>query len=76
MGLTGLTAAKLKRGDVLVAIDGFRVENQAQYLFLRDLKQRDTPLQLIVWDHTGYREVAANPPYRRFGVKLSDFDKR
>ena len=33
------------------------------------------PLQLIVWDGARYREVTANPPERRFNIKLKDLKK-
>jgi hypothetical protein len=70
-----IAAAKLKQGDVVVALDGYRTDNSTQYQYVRGLSRSDVPLQLIVWDGSRYREVTANPPKRRFRVDLKDLKK-
>ena len=59
--------------DLVVALDGFRVEDHTQYMFLREYSAPGEPLHLIVWDGASYREVAARPSGRRFGTELVDF---
>jgi hypothetical protein len=67
-----LKASGLKKGDVIVALDGRKVYDLDQYLYVRDLKA--TPeLDLIVWQGTAYREVKASPPQRRFGLDFRDY---
>lgn len=67
-----LNAAGLKRGDIIVALDGVRVYNLMQYNYLRDTLK--TPeLKLIVWGGMQYREVTASPPDHKFGVSLSNY---
>jgi hypothetical protein len=61
----------LRRGDVIVAIDGQRVHNAAQYLWLRPAKDGDR-LQLIVWRDGAYRELTLHVPQRWFGLSFGD----
>jgi len=65
-------AAGLHAGDVIVAIDGYRVRTQAQYSFIRGLTE-DPNLHLIVWNARGFRELAAKVAGRRFNVDLADY---
>jgi tetratricopeptide (TPR) repeat protein len=58
-------------GSVIVALDSYLIENQAQYFYIRSL-QLATDLKLIVWREGGYFEVNANPPRRTFGVEFED----
>ena len=67
-----LTAHGLKKGDVIVAVYGFRVENATEYAVLRESTPQ-TNLVLIVWDGKGYREIDANLPNRRFGAMVQDY---
>ncbi len=62
----------LRRGHIIVAIDGVACDTQAQYLFLRALSP-NKPLDLIVWDGTTYRAVIAEVPDRRLRVDLADW---
>jgi len=64
--------AGLKQGDVIVAIDGIRAHNFAQYSYVRDSKQ-SPELDLIVWQGSAYREIKASPPNHRFGVDFGDY---
>ena len=70
-----VAAAKLKAGDVVVALDGYRTDTQVQYQYIRGLSSQDEPLKLIVWDGIRYRETTANPPKRRFNIDLNDLKK-
>lgn len=75
-GEDGLTrAAGLASGDVIVALDGIRVHNFAQYGFEREIHSAPE-MDLIVWQDTYYREVKASPPNHRFGVNFSDYVAR
>ncbi|HSI15037.1 MAG TPA: PDZ domain-containing protein [Chthoniobacter sp.] len=70
-----VSAAKLKAGDVVVALDGYRTDDMMQYQYIRSISKEDEPLKLIVWDGIRYRETTANPPKRRFGIDLKDLKK-
>lgn len=63
---THTTRAHLKKGDVIVALDGYRVHSMEQYTWVRALAHHDVPLNLIVWNGSKYTDVKANPPKRRF----------
>ncbi len=70
-----LRSAGLKRGDVIVALNGVRAHSFLQYNYLRDAK--DTPdLDLIVWQGDAYRHIRSSPPNRRFGVQFGDHKPR
>lgn len=63
----------LQKGDVIVASYGNRVHNVAQYIFLRATASSDQ-VELVVWQpRTGYREVKASLPQRRFGVAIETY---
>jgi tetratricopeptide (TPR) repeat protein len=64
----------LKAGDVIVALDGVRTHNFAQYRFVR--ATQDKPgLDLIVWQSGDYHEVNATPPNHLFGVNFGDYTR-
>ena len=66
------TEVGLNKGDVIVAVDGYRVRSSAQYLKVNGLT--DNPkIQLIVWSDHGYREIAAEVPGRRFDFVIRDY---
>jgi tetratricopeptide (TPR) repeat protein len=67
-----LLSAGLKQGDVIVALNGIRVHNFAQYTYIRD-SQEAPELDLIVWQGNAYREIKSSPPNRRFGVDFGDY---
>lgn len=64
----------LKAGDVVVALDGYRVGSAGQFMMIRSLTQ-ELPMRIIYWDGTTYREIEASPPERRFGCDIDDFTK-
>ncbi len=66
----GTRAHGLRPGDVIVALDGVRVDTEEQYMFVRALKEDNEPLQLIVWDGVGYRAITASLPKRRFECEM------
>jgi hypothetical protein len=67
-----LSAAGLKKGDVIAALDGIRTHNFTQYTFVRTFLT--TPeLRLIVWQGDSYREIKASPPNHLFGAEFIDF---
>ena len=59
-------------GNVLVAIDGYRIRNKAQYYFVRALK-RDPMITYIVWKMDHYVEVKGKVPRRSLGVRIADY---
>jgi hypothetical protein len=65
----------LKRGDVVVGIEGQRVHTADQYTYLRD-QAPDQPMTLIVWSGMNYREVQVDVPNRRLNCDLQDFAGR
>jgi hypothetical protein len=64
--------AGIKKGDVVVALNGIRVFDTFQYDYVRDLRA-DSRLQFILWDGIDYVERSASPPNRRFGVSIEKF---
>jgi tetratricopeptide (TPR) repeat protein len=61
----------MKSGDVIVAINGIRVHNFAQYSFEREMGPPE--MDLIVWQGDAYHEIKASPPNHRFGVDFGDY---
>jgi len=70
-----LRLAGMKAGDVIVAVDGIRVHNQAQYEFQRD-QNTNPEMTLIVWQGNAYHEYKASPPGHRFGVEISTYQPK
>ncbi|MDB6068661.1 MAG: hypothetical protein JWR26_4869 [Pedosphaera sp.] len=67
-----LLAAHMKKGDVICAINGVRVQYLSQYTYVRGF--RETPeLDLIVWQDGAFHEIKANPPKGKFGVDFNDY---
>jgi hypothetical protein len=67
--------AGLKQGDVIVALNGVRVDNVAQYTYLRD--RLDGPeMQFIVWNGTAYVEASANLPDHRFHIDINTYKQK
>jgi tetratricopeptide (TPR) repeat protein len=67
-------AAGLKKGDLIVALDGRRVYDLPQSIYVR-LHLKDPALRLIVWHGRGFREVSASPPNHRFGVSFQPYSR-
>jgi hypothetical protein len=63
---------KLKAGDVVVALDGYRIHNEEQYGTVRNFS--DSPkMALIVWHDGRYAEFSVELQTRRFGVNLATY---
>jgi hypothetical protein len=60
--------------DIIVAVDGVRVDNSEQYFAARALSD-DAEMVLLVWDGQAYSQITANQPGRRFGVDVLDYKK-
>jgi tetratricopeptide (TPR) repeat protein len=65
----------LRAGDIIVALDGIRIETFPQYNLVRSLQPDTTPLALIVWNGTRYREVSATVPKRRFKCGMETYPR-
>ena len=70
-----LTNAGLQQGDVVVALNSVKIENDAQYCFIRD-GLRGPDLDLIVWNGSQYRDVHASPPGHMFNVTMATYPLR
>lgn len=62
----------LKVGDVVVALDGFRVTSAEQFMTVRSLSNK-LPMRLIYWNRSEYREIEVSPPDRRFQCEIGDY---
>lgn len=60
----------LRDGDVIVALDGFKADNLQQYMVLRAMKPDTTPVIIIYWNGSEYKQLTASLPGRRFGCEL------
>ena len=65
----------LRKGDVVVALDGWRVRTFQQYAAIRSFDD-DPTFRLIIWRDGKYAEVAARRMFRAFGVDMSDYPPR
>jgi tetratricopeptide (TPR) repeat protein len=70
-----LRKAGMKLADVIVAVNGLRVHNFPQYNYGRSADMT-SEMTLIIWQANQYREVVANPPDHRFGVKMGDYRQK
>jgi hypothetical protein len=62
----------LQVGDVVVALDGYRVQNTAQYSLIR-LFTDDPTVSLVVFRPGGYREMKVRSASRMLGVQTGDY---
>jgi hypothetical protein len=66
-----LRGVGMRPGDVLVAIDGKRVENFSQYLFLM-APRLDPSVRIIFQRGKKYEEISCQLPDQRFHVEMQD----
>lgn len=66
--------AGLRPGDVIVAVQGYRVHEFRSYTALRELEPT-APVRLILWRSGAYLELSATPPNHRFGVTVRTYKK-
>lgn len=69
-----LGKAGLKKGDVIVALDGTRIYDLTQYQYVRELTNA-ADMSFIVWTGRGFEEKKASPPKRRFGVQFESYSR-
>ena len=62
----------LDEGDVIVALDGYRITSYEQYRIIRDLSD-DPETRLVVWHGDRYVEAVGSFPRRSFDVTLRDY---
>jgi tetratricopeptide (TPR) repeat protein len=67
-----LEQAGLQPGDIIVAMDGYRVESEPQYRYLRD-RSRDPHMDLIIWRGSRYLIAHVSAPDRRFLVRIETY---
>ncbi len=67
-----LVAAHLQPGDVVVALDEYRVGSEPQYMLVRALKG-DSNMDFIIWRGSKYLEVRSFAPGRRMMVEIHDY---
>jgi tetratricopeptide (TPR) repeat protein len=67
-----LSSLGLDKGDVIVALDGYRTASYEQYRIVRDLSD-DPQFCLVVWHGDRYVEAIGSFPRRSFGVTLRDY---
>jgi tetratricopeptide (TPR) repeat protein len=67
-----LEEAHLEVGDVIVALDGYKVDSERQYGFVQHLTN-DSHMDFIIWREGRYIEVKAYLTARRFFAPINDY---
>jgi len=67
-----LNAAGLKRGSVIVALNGVRVHTLIQYTVVRH-ELTSPGMDLIVWQDNEYHQIKATPPEHKFNANFQDY---
>jgi hypothetical protein len=67
-----LQRAALDTGDVVVGLDGYKVETSPQYDYIR-AQSIDPKMDFIVWRQNDYLEVHASVPHRKFFVDMDTY---
>lgn len=62
-------------GDEIVALEGYRVGDLAQYQYIRAQDATNPHMRLVIWDGTAYRSVAVKLENRLFGARLAPFTR-
>lgn len=65
-------AVGLHKGDVIVAIHGYRMHNFQQYTYAREWDP-GPDMDFIVWQGNAYHKINASLPTHRFGVEFGDY---
>ncbi len=63
----------LHKGDVIVWINGYPVENLDQYAFVRSVLPEKKNMELVIWNGKTFEPISANPPDKKFGVEFKDY---
>jgi hypothetical protein len=67
-----LQRASLSQGDVVVALDGCKVESDPQYDYI-NAQATDPKMDFIIWRQNTYLEVHATVPHRKFHVDMDAY---
>jgi tetratricopeptide (TPR) repeat protein len=70
-----LASLGLDKGDVIVALDGYRTASYQQYRIVRDMTD-DPEVRLIAWHGDRYVEARGSFPRRRFDALLGDYEAK
>lgn len=62
------------KGDVLVAINGYRTHSRAQYVLAAELNL-NSQYDIIVWSGGAYRQIHVDEPDGKVGVWFTDYRK-
>jgi hypothetical protein len=65
-------SAGLMAGDVIVALDGWRVRSTEEYQIIRHFTW-SAQMTFMVWSHGAYREVTAATPNHRLNVDITTY---
>jgi len=62
----------VRKGDIIVGINGVRIKNKAQYYYQMDTAP-SPKVDLIVWSHGSYCLATADLPDHRLGAQIRNF---
>ena len=68
-----LIPSHLLPDDVMVALDGYKIDTAMQYFYIKSLSRSST-MNFIVWRDGKYLEVKAYAPNRRFSVSIDELE--
>jgi hypothetical protein len=68
-------SAGLGIGDVIVALNGIRTRNLAQYLAIRG-SLTVPEMTMIVWQGKQYKQLVASPPEHKFNILIVDYPEK
>jgi hypothetical protein len=69
----GLKTLGMRAGDVIVAVDGCRIENDLHYVYVRNLNPDNDRMALTVWNGKSYVEIDAWVQGRKFGLPMKNY---
>lgn len=69
-------SAHLKKGNVVVVLNGCRIHTVNQLMWVRALAGVEEPLRMVVWEGHKYIEVEASLPGRRFYDEMATYGRR
>ncbi len=67
---------KMRQGAVIVAVDGYQVENVKQFNFIRDIDLTKPDMDIIFWDGEMYLAVTFNFGELSDGVLVNSVGRR
>jgi hypothetical protein len=66
----------LKKGDVIVVLNGYRIRTRNQYMWVRAIAGVEEPMRLVVWNGSKYIEVETVLPRHRFHSEMATYGIR